>query len=131
MDNKDPLLQQPQKHVPVVTAQSEPHGTGVGAVATRDHDLIRQWAARRQAEPATGEATDSGPGVIDVNDGGPGIRFNFPGVGRYRPISWDEWFDNFDRHQLTFVYEDRLEEGGPPSGRYRIVKAEQWQGQID
>jgi hypothetical protein len=76
------------------------------AIATQDHDVIRRWAARHQAQPATGEATPSGPATIQVNDGGAGIRFNFPGTGAFRPISWDEWFDHFDRHHLIFVYEE-------------------------
>ena len=76
------------------------------AIATQDHDVIRRWAERRKAEPATGEATTSGPATIDVNDGGAGIRFNFPGVQRFRRILWDEWFDHFDRHELLFVYEE-------------------------
>jgi hypothetical protein len=41
-----------------------------------------------------------------VNDGGAGIRFNFPGAARFRPISWEEWFDHFDRWRLVFVYEE-------------------------
>jgi hypothetical protein len=43
-----------------------------------------------------------------VNDGGVGIRFNFPGVGRFRPISWEEWFEHFDRNDLVFVYEESI-----------------------
>lgn len=75
------------------------------AIATQNHQTIREWAARHQAEPATGETTASGPATIDVRDGGPGIRFNFPGVSRFRPITWDEWFAHFDEHGLAFVYE--------------------------
>ncbi len=93
-------------------------------VFTRDHDVIRRWAAQRQAEPATGEATNSGPATYKVNDGGAGIRFNFPGIGLFRPISWDEWLTNFDVHQCAFVYEN--DDARPPSNRYRIVKAEDW-----
>ena len=78
---------------------------GLPVVATQDHELIRQWAVRRRAEPATGEATESGPSTTTVNDDGTGIRFNFPGVGRFRPIEWDEWFRNFDAYSLVFVYE--------------------------
>ena len=52
------------------------------AVFTRDHELIKQWATERHAAPATGEATGSGPATFKVNDGGAGIRFNFPGSGR-------------------------------------------------
>ena len=78
------------------------------ALATRDHNLIRQWAERHNAEPATGEATSSGPATIRVADGGAGIRFNFPGYARFRPITWAEWLENFDRHQLTFVFEEEI-----------------------
>jgi hypothetical protein len=72
---------------------------------TRAHSEIQRWAATHNAEPATAEATPSGPAILDVNDGGAGIRFNFPGFARLRPISWDEWFENFDRYDLLFVYE--------------------------
>lgn len=78
------------------------------ALATKDQDVIRGWAERHRAEPATGEATASGPSTIHVTDGGAGIRFNFPGLARFRPITWDEWFENFDRHQLTFVFEEQV-----------------------
>jgi hypothetical protein len=78
------------------------------ALATKDHGIIQQWAARHNAEPATGEATPSGPATLTVTDGGAGIRFNFPGIARFRPISWTEWFDNFDRHELTFVFEEEV-----------------------
>jgi hypothetical protein len=80
----------------------------MGKAWTRDHDIIRAWVMRHSAEPATGEATRSGPATIDVNDGGVGIRFNFPGVGRFRPISWEEWFEHFDRYRLVFVYEEEV-----------------------
>jgi hypothetical protein len=96
-------------------------------VVTRDHETIRRWAAKHAAEPATGEATESGPATIDVNDGGAGVRFNFPGTGQFRPISWEEWFTNFDHHVCAFVYE-----ADPPNGtltyRYRIIRAEEWKG---
>ena len=79
---------------------------GARAIATRDHEEIRRWAGRHHAEPATGELTTSGPATVDVRDGGAGIRLNFPGTGRFRPITWDEWFENFERHHLMFVYEE-------------------------
>lgn len=94
-------------------------------VFTRDHGVIKRWAAERQAEPATGQASSSGPATSKVNDGGAGIRFNFPGVGAFRPIGWDEWLANFDAHECAFVYDDQLTQ--PPSNRYRIVKAAEWQ----
>jgi hypothetical protein len=89
-------------------------------VATEDPALIRLWAARHQAEPATGEASSSGPATISVTDGDAGIRFNFPAAGRFRPIAWEEWFRNFHEHELLFVYE--ADAPAALSTRYRLVK---------
>jgi hypothetical protein len=120
----EPLLP-PRQHVPEITGEHPDAASPV--VATRDHSLIQRWAQSHQAEPATGEETTSGPSTsMHVNDGGAGIRFNFPGAGRFRPISWEEWFQNFDRHELAFVYDN---EGQPDSAssRYRLVKLTDWQ----
>ena len=91
-------------------------------LATRDHAVIREWAHVFGAEPATGEASESGPSTsMHVADGGAGLRFNFPGIGRFREISWTEWFDHFNREDLTFVFENPGR-GNPPSARYRLVR---------
>lgn len=94
-------------------------------VFTREHDVIRAWAEARDAQPATGEATDSGPATVHLNDGGAGIRFNFPGAGAFRPISWDEWFSNFDQHECAFVFDSDASKP-PLSSRYRIVNVNEW-----
>jgi hypothetical protein len=111
----------------VLTAENEDRHPDVAVAATRDHELIRRWASKHDAEPATGERTPSGEGTVDVNDGGAGIRFNFPAVSRFRPIVWDEWFDNFDKHGLVFVF-DRDTPGRRASYRYRLVTLESLQG---
>ena len=123
MSTNGPLLPE-QKHIPDVKADSE-IDPAVQVLSTRDHEVIMRWAAKRHAEPATGEATRSGPASRSVQDGGAGIRFNFPGTGLFRPIAWDEWFENFDRHQLAFVY-DNESGAGAPSNRYRLVKMDDW-----
>jgi hypothetical protein len=120
--NRLPAQDHPQTRT--LKSVDTPFGGSKRVVFTRDHDVIRYWAAQRQAEPATGEATGSGPATSKVNDGGAGIRFNFPGVGLFRPISWEEWLENFDHHQCAFVYDD--ESARPPSTGYRIVKADDW-----
>jgi hypothetical protein len=107
----------PIRQVDMGNEREQPAGS---IVATDDPELIREWAQQHKAEPATGEATASGPATVDVQDGDAGIRFNFPAAGRFRPISWDEWFQNFRHHQLLFVYE-RDVPGKTPSGRYRMV----------
>jgi hypothetical protein len=93
---------------PLTLVTPRPHRrAGSRVAATTDHQEILAWAARHVAQPATGQATGSGAATLDVNDGGAGIRFNFPGFARLRPISWEEWFDNFERHDLLFVYEEQ------------------------
>jgi len=112
------------RNVISVSADDRLEGTDDKTFVTSDHEAIRQWASKRHAEPATGEQTGSGPATVDVHDGGTGIRFNFPGAGRFRPIAWSEWFDNFDRYGLVFVYEEHMLEGNI-SNRYRIVKSDE------
>lgn len=108
-----------------VLAQSERHSIR----ATRDHELVRRWAEQHHAQPATGESTSSGPAVATrIVDGGAGIRFNFPGLSPFRPISWEEWFQNFDRHGVTFLYEET--DKAVRTAWYRIVKTKDWERQL-
>ena len=122
MSNEGSLIQ-PAIRVAVVDSHDEDRAPDVRTRATRDRTLIQRWATVRSAEPATGEPTPSGAGTVDVHDGDAGIRFNFPGHARYRPISWDEWFENFDRHDLMFVYERDIP-GSPLSHRWRFIRHE-------
>jgi hypothetical protein len=118
LDDEDPIRRVDRNNA------TEQHPGDV--MATDDHELIRQWAARHSAEPATGEATRSGPATRNVQDGGAGIRFNFPGAGAFRPITWDEWLQHFTQHDLLFVYEDDVP-GQPPNNRYRLVPRQKLQ----
>ena len=122
MTSEGPMLPT-RPRVALVTTDTEDREPEIRTRATRDHTLIQRWAARRRAEPATGETTESGTAVpFSVNDQDAGVRFNFPGFARFRPISWAEWFDNFERHDLIFVFE-RDEPGGPLGNRCRIIPA--------
>ena len=119
MSGDGPMLTS-RPRVALVDFSTEGRLPDVRTRATRDRALIKEWARRRGAEPATGENTGSGHGpVIDVKDGDAGIRFNFPGFARFRPIAWTEWFDNFERHDLTFVFEID-EDGQPLLHRWRL-----------
>ena len=42
------------------------------------------------------------------------------GLCRFCEISWSEWFDHFNSHDLTFVF-DNTQPNQPPSARCRIV----------
>jgi hypothetical protein len=109
-----------QRKVESVTRETE-QDASADVLSTRDEDVIREWARSVQAEPATGEATASGPAsTLKVVDGGTGLRFNFPGMSPFRTITWTEWFEHFNSHDLTFVY-DNPQQGQPPRARYRIV----------
>lgn len=124
MNTKGPLLPK-QGRVPNVNAENADRQPQDATLATRDHEVIRRWAERRGATPATGIGT-----TTNVDDGGAVVRFNFPGVSRLRPISWEEWFEDFDRHQLLFVYEEHDGDSRALSNRYRTVNERDWNGQF-
>jgi hypothetical protein len=128
MPTDNSLLPESPRNIPDVKADTPCDRMGA-VVSTRDHVLIRQWAEQRKAEPATGEATRSGPATVHVEDGGAGVRFNFPGHAPFRSISWEEWFENFDSHGCAFVY-DNDSPDAPQSLRYRIVNAAEWRDVI-
>ncbi len=117
--SNQPLVPE-KRHIPSITRETAKEFV-TGILSTRDHEIIRAWARSVGAEPATGERTYSGPATsMHVADGGSGLRFNFPGFGRFRGISWEEWFESFNSHDLTFVYE-KEEVGEAPNARYRLV----------
>jgi hypothetical protein len=74
---------------------------------TTDREEIRRWVEARGGRPA--RVRDTG------GDGDPGIlRIDFPGDDAdagLEPISWDEWFEWFDRNGLAFLYQDEKADG--------------------
>lgn len=85
----------------------EPDRPGETLVTT-NHDVIRQWAEKRNAKPATvpGTEHDDHLGVL---------TFDFPGYGGadLRHVSWDEWFRAFDARGLNFLYQQTKADGTP------------------
>lgn len=76
------------------------------SLATRNHEVIRQWADERQAVPATVESTE--------RDGSAGVlRLDFPGYGgqQLQEISWEEWFRTFDERELVFLFQEHKADG--------------------
>jgi anaerobic selenocysteine-containing dehydrogenase len=83
---------------------------------TTDHDEIRRWVEEHGGKPAKVKGTGGGPG-----DGL--LRIDFPGGAgedRLEPISWDEWFEVFDREKLAFLYQER-KASGEDSTFFRLV----------
>src|SRR5215210_1444305 len=75
------------------------------SLVTRNHDVIRQWAEERNAQPATvaGSEHDGHVGVL---------RFDFPGGATdLQHISWDDWFKAFDARELNFIYQEKRSDG--------------------
>lgn len=75
---------------------------------TTDHEEIKQWVESRGGHPASVKRTMAGgPGII---------RIDFPGYsGResLEPISWDDFFHQFDERHLAFLYQDKTASGRP------------------
>lgn len=68
---------------------------------TTDHDEIRKWVEARGGQPAHVRRTEymDDPGVLRIEY--PGFRSS----EKLEPLSWDEWFEAFDKHQLAFLYD--------------------------
>jgi hypothetical protein len=85
-------------------------------LVTTDHDLIRRWAEERGAHPARVKGTGSrdDPGIL---------RLDFPDDGpdpNLEPIPWEQWFNEFDRRNLAFIYEQQTA-GGQRSNFNKLV----------
>jgi hypothetical protein len=78
------------------------------ANVTTDHDRIRKWVEERGGHPAHVKSTSTGrddPGLLRVDF--PGFR----GAGTLEAISWDTWFEGFERNGLAFLFEERTANG--------------------
>jgi hypothetical protein len=73
---------------------------------TTNHDEIRKWVEDRGGKPATVKGTGEGePGIL---------RIDFPGRGAedsLEEISWEEFFDKFDKENLAFLYQEETAKG--------------------
>lgn len=73
------------------------------AKITRNHDVIRRWAEERGGKPSAAADTMSPRDALkldfDPKDRGPDV------------LTWGEFFEEFDEAELTFLYEDRTEDG--------------------
>jgi hypothetical protein len=77
------------------------------AKTTTDHDEIRQWAEARGAKPACVRGTGK-------KRAGYMIRLDFPGFSgaeSLQQITWDEFFEQFDKNKLALIYQERTAQG--------------------
>ena len=67
-------------------------------LATRSHEVIREWAEARGAMPVSITADDLSrrSGLLRIRAG--------VDEERLARIAWDEWFDAFEDDKLVFVF---------------------------
>ena len=69
---------------------------------TTSHKTIRSWIEARDGRPARVKTSGDG-GILRVDFGRP--------EDNLEEISWDEFFDIFDKNELAFLYQDKTEDG--------------------
>ena len=85
---------------------------------TIDHDEIRQWAEKRGGVPAAVKGTARGKGK--AGDAGI-LRLDFePRDAELEEISWEEFFETFDREKLAFLYQEETA-GGSTSRFHKFI----------
>lgn len=70
---------------------------------TQDHDTIRKWAESRDGHPAKIETKGDG-GILRIDFGEPEDNLT--------QIEWEEFFQIFDESGLTFLYQEKVADGG-------------------
>src|SRR3712207_3575160 len=74
---------------------------------TTDHDEIRRWVEERGGHPARVKDTESknSPGLLRIDYAG------FSGGDSLEAISWDEFFEGFEKNGLAFLYQEETKDG--------------------
>ncbi|GAA1822965.1 hypothetical protein HC028_15455 [Planosporangium flavigriseum] len=98
------------KYARVINSPDELERVEAGdKLVTTNHEVIRKWAEERGAVPATVAGTEHPEtGTLGA------LRFDFPPLGdddRIRHVSWDEWFETFDRRRLNFIFQETTKDG--------------------
>jgi len=73
-----------------------------------DHEKIKKWVESRGGHPATVKSTKRGGQKAGL------LRIDFPGFsggGSLEEISWDDFFDQFDKQNLAMVFQDKTASG--------------------
>lgn len=86
---------------------------------TTDHGRIRRWTEERGGRPAVVRATGNG-------EDRPTLRIDLPegtSEATLEEISWEEWFEAFDRRDLVFLYREAAAEGDA-SDFHQVVRRE-------
>jgi hypothetical protein len=83
---------------------------------TTDHEEIRRWVEEHGGHPArVRETGENGEGGV--------LRIDFPGGAgeeQLEHISWQQWFDEFEKQGLALLYQER-KAGGEDSTFAKLV----------
>jgi hypothetical protein len=80
--------------------------TTAASYTTTDHEVIRQWAKARGAQPATVTGTS------DSDSGGGILRLEFDrSEDKLDETAWDDFFEVFDDRKLAFIYQEKTSDG--------------------
>jgi hypothetical protein len=74
---------------------------------TTDHNEIRNWVEERGGNPAQVKGTEK-QGSTGV------LRIDYPGYegeDTLEAISWDEFFEGFEKNKLAFLYQEETKDG--------------------
>jgi hypothetical protein len=79
------------------------------ATTTTDHATIRRWVEARDGRPARVKATAGG----EPGSGSGGIlRIDFREPDEaLEELSWEAFFEIFDRNRLAFLHQDKTADG--------------------
>lgn len=74
---------------------------------TTKHGEIQRWVEERGGSPARVKGTESrsDPGLLRVDYPG------FSGEETLETITWEEFFNAFDEHNLAFLYQEKTKDG--------------------
>ena len=74
---------------------------------TTNHEEIKKWVEERGGNPARVKGTENktSPGLLRIDYPG------FSGEERLEEITWDEFFEGFDKNKLAFLYQDKTADG--------------------
>ena len=74
---------------------------------TTDHKKIQKWVEERGGHPARVKGTESknSAGLLRIDYPG------FSGEDSLEEISWQEFFDSFEKNGLAFLYQDKTADG--------------------
>jgi hypothetical protein len=92
--------------------------SGNSAKVTTDHEEIRKWAEARGGHPACVRGTERGDSCL--------LRIDFPGGAgsdKLEQIDWEEFFEQFDKNNLQFLYQPKTK-GGRNSRFNKFVNPE-------